>query len=397
MTQLIGFWNSLSRDQRWISLALFLSGIAEGLWWHLQPVYLKHLGADPIQIGQALSLANVLIIFVYIPSGLLADRGRRKLMILTAWGMAVVAFGLIALAPDWRWVIPGFALNLLASFARPALSGQIAASDVSGNVSRAFAVASISFSIGSLFSPALGGWIAEAFGLRMVFATAGGIYVLATVCFLPLSNQRITVHREGGLSLRHLLSDRQFLWQIAFVFLLTFALDAGVVLAPNFLQEAKGLTFQQIGQLGTLASLGGMTFSLLNAQFPAGRKRALLISQGTVMSALALLLLAPPAQAGVVPVVLSLAYFLRGAVDSLWAPIAGRLSAWLTPDLLSLGFGFRDTAMRVALTLSPLAAGQLYAAAPAYPLYLGLVGLAFTIALTFTLPRRQPQPAPATD
>ena len=393
MTQLLGFWNSLSRDQHWISRALFLSGIAEGLWWHLQPVYIKFLGADPIQIGAALSLANVLIIFVYIPSGLLADRGRRKLLILSAWGMAAVAFLLIAAAPDWRWVIPGFALNLLASFARPALSGQIAASDQSGNVSRAFAVSSISFSIGALFYPALGGWIAETFGLRAVFVTASAVYVLATLCFLPLSTQRITVRREGGRSLGKLLNDRLFLWQIAFVFLLTFALDTGVVLAPNFLQEVKGLSFQQIGQLGTFAAFGGMLLSMLNAQFPPGRKRALLISQVTLIGALALLLIAPPAEFGVLPVILYVAYFMRGAADSLWAPIAGRLTIWLSPELLSLGFGFRDTAMRVALTLSPLLAGRLYSSAPAYPLYFGLIALALTVALTFTLPRRAPQPA----
>ncbi len=375
-------WASLSRDQRWIILAVFLAGVAEGLWLNLQALYLEYLGASPEQVGAALGLANVVVIFVYLPAGMLADRGRRKLILLTAWAITVGALILMGLAPDWRWAVPGLMLFLLASFARPAFSAQIAASDISGNASRAFAISSISYSVGALLSPAAGGWIGEIWGLRTVYFVSAVSYFLSMLCFVPL---RETAGRgpRTAMPIRQLATDRRFLWQIAVVMLITFSLYLGVTLMPNYLQAVKGLRLDEVGQLGTVSAAGMLALTAWLGSLPAMRRRALLIAQGTVFAALALLLAAP---AGLSPMLVAAA-LLRGGVDATWAPIAGRLSAWLPPEALSVGFAFRDTAVRIGLTLAPVTAGLLYAVDPAWPLFAGLAALGVTAALTLTLPR----------
>ncbi len=382
-------FSALSPDQWWITLAVFLAGFAEGLWLNLQSLYIEFLGARPDEIGAALGLAGVLVIFVYLPSGFLADRGRRKVLILWAWALTVVALLLQTFAFDWRWAVPGLALYLMASFARPALSAQIAASDRSGNVSRAFAITSISYSIGAMLSPAVGGWVAEQFNLRAVFFTSAVFYFLSLLCVLPLSNPPPEA-RTRPVRLGRLLSDRWFMWQIVVVMVITFSLNVGVTLAPNYLQDVKGLSLQQIGQLGTVAAIGGMVLTVALGQMSSQRRRSLLIAQLMVAAALIMLIGSPAITAGALPFTLSAAYFLRGGVDATWAPIAGRLSAWLPPEVLSLGFAFRDTAVRIALTLAPVLAGQLYTADPAYPLYAGAASLIVTMLLTLTLPRRRP-------
>jgi DHA1 family tetracycline resistance protein-like MFS transporter len=386
------FYTSFSPDLRWVALCIFLSGIAEGLSINLHTLYIEYLGADPQQVGETLALAGVITIFVYIPAGFLADRGRRKPIILAAWLSTLITFTWLALAPDWRWAIPGFMLYTLGSFARPVFSAYIAAADRGNNLNRVFATTSLSWSLGSVFSPALGGWIGEHFGLRAVFAASGVVYLISTLCLLPLTEQQATPGQAQAVRVGRILSNRPFLRQVAVIMFILFATNLGVILAPNYLQQVKGLSVQQVGGLGTVASIGLMAMTVLQGRLPAERRRPLLIVQAASGLALVLILLSPASVGGALPLMAFSAYFFRGGIDAIWTPTAGRLSLWLPPEIRSLGFGFRDTAIRIALTLAPLAAGQLYALDPALPLLAGMAAVASSVLLTLTLPRHRPAP-----
>lgn len=388
--QLKRFWSSLSPDLRWILFAIFLSGIAEGLSVNFHTLYIQYLKAKPEEIGATLGVAGIATIFVYIPSGMLADRGRRKLIILVAWASTVVTFTWLALAPDWRWAIPGFMLYTLGSFARPAFSAQIAASDRSGNLNRTFALTATSWSLGSLLAPALGGWIGEHFGLRIVFASSGVVYFFSTLALLPISSQAASTVRPSEVRLGRILTNRPFLWLIVVLMLAMFAINLGILLAPNYLRDVKGLNVQHIGTLGTLAALGGMVVTLSLGRMRAERRTPLLGVQLAGLLALVLLLASPVARGGALPLLAILAYFFRGGTDAIWVVMSGRVSQWLPPEILSLGFGFRDTAVRLALTFAPLAAGQLYGVNPELPLYVSLALTGATMLLTLTLPNHRP-------
>ena len=45
----------MNRDLRLVSLALLFWGFGEGLFLFIQPLYIERLGANPVQIGSALS------------------------------------------------------------------------------------------------------------------------------------------------------------------------------------------------------------------------------------------------------------------------------------------------------------------------------------------------------
>lgn len=384
------FWNSLSPDLRWILLAIFLSGIAEGLTANFHTLYLQYLKAKPQEIGATLGIAGVATIFVYIPIGMLADRGRRKLIILVAWVSTVVTFTWLALAPDWRWAIPGFMLYTFSSFARPAFSAQIATSDRGGNLNRTFSLTLTSFSLGSLLAPALGGWIGEHFGLRIVFASTGLVYLCSTLALLPISSQAASTVRPSVVRLGRILTDRPFLWLIVVLMLNVFAINLGILLAPNYMQDVKGLNLPQIGTLGTFAALGGIVVTLSLGRIRAERRTPLLAVQLAGLLALVFLLASPVARGGALPLLAVLAYFFRGGTDAIWLVMSGRLGQRLSPEILSMGFAFRDTAVRLALTFAPLAAGQLYGVNPELPLYVSLALTGATMLLTLTLPNHRP-------
>ncbi|MGH2523237.1 MAG: MFS transporter, partial [Anaerolineales bacterium] len=310
---------------------------------------------------------------------------------LAAWLISIVALIWLALAPDWRWAIPGFALFFISSFARPALSGYVAASDKSGDIGRTFAAVFSGYWIGSILAPALGGWIGEHVGLRAVLWCSAGFNLISTLFLARLTDLK-AAPRARAADPRRLLTDRAFLWHLFVFLLMFFALDVGVVLAPNYLQAAKGLRLEQIGQLGAAASLGSIILSYWLGQMRAEGLRSLLLTQLAVMLALMLLLALPAFTVGpgFYPVFF-LAYFLRGGVNTTWTLTSSRLSRWLEPEVLSLGFGFRDTITRLALIASPFVAGQLYERSPALPLYFGLMAIGLTSLLTFSLPRGRRQ------
>jgi MFS family permease len=274
--------------------------------------------------------------------------------------MGTVAVLFIGLAPDWRWLIPAFALHLLSSFSRPAASAHVAATDISDNPSRTFAFLWTGFSLGSLLSPTLGGWIAETWGLRTVFFVAAAVGVVSTALLAGLKDASAPLHhhqRRAGLG--ELLHDGPFMWQMVLMLTIVFALELGTVLAPNYLRDVKGLSLRAIGQLGSLASLGMFALTIVLGYMRNDRRRPLLLNQGLVLGGLLCLLLAPGGWA-YHPLLLA-SYFFRGGSRAIVPLTRGRLSGWLPPEALSVGFGLVDTAAQTATLLAPLAAGYLFA------------------------------------
>jgi MFS family permease len=385
-------FNALTSDQRSLYISSFLWGFGASLFWYIQPLYIESLGATAEQIGLVLASGGLVVTFLYIPIGLWADRRGRKPVILAGWWMGAVATLAMAFAPDWRWLIPAMVLYQFSNFAMPAYHGYVAASQHEGSLLRTFAVLSSASAIGSILSPAVGGWIGEWLGLRAVYLCAGFFFVLSALALLPLAAQPVSPSTVAGRAdARRLMLSGRFVWQIAFAFLLFVGIELGQVMAPKFLADVRGLSLGQIGLLGTVGSLGIIVLSLLFGQFHSERPWAMVLAQAVAIGA-ALLLLTTPAMPFIV-----LAYFIHGSNRLIRPFMTGRLARSLDQTTLSFGYGFYETAMRLGLAVAPYLAGLLYARQPAAPLMLGALCVSVTLILTFTLPAgRQPaEPARA--
>lgn len=380
---------ALTRDQRCMYVSSFLWGFGASLFWYIQPLYIESLGATAEQIGFVLAIGGLVVTFLYIPIGLWADRRGRKPVILAGWCLGALATLAMAIAPDWRWLIPAMVAYQFSNFAMPAYHGYVAASQHEGSVLRTFAILSSASAIGSILSPAVGGWIGEVWGMRAVYFCAAIFFILSSAALLPLSDQPATPSTAAGWAdARRLAVSGRFLWQIAFAFLVFLSIEMGQVMAPKFLVDVRGVSLGEIGWLGTVGSVGIIVLSLLFGQLRAERPWSLVLSQVVAVAASLLLLTSP-----LMPVIV-LAYFIHGSNRLIRPFMIGRLARSLDQATLSFGYGFYETAMRLGLAVAPFAAGLLYARSPAWPLALGTAATVGTLILTFTLPSTRPAAQP---
>jgi YNFM family putative membrane transporter len=372
----------MNRDTRLVALALFLWGLGEGLFLHIQPLHIEHLGAGPVQLGGALSLAAIARAVVFLPAGLLADRLPRKPLILGAWIIGPAGAILMGLARSWRGLAPGLMLYGLSAYCIPVINAYLAHTVDSESVARTFATVYAVHTVGGVISPALGGWLATAVSFRTVYFTSAALFGLSALAAIQLGSQPIPARRPGS-GYRLPAAGRQFFTFVAVVLLTFSAMYLSFPLAPNFLVEARGLDLTRVGVLGSLQALGMSAFGLLLGRLGRGGRAWGLAAGQVVVWVSALLLLV----SGAFPVV-GIAFVLRGAYQGCRSLAQARSSRLGREGERGLLLGTTETVIAAAQIIAPYAAGWLYAGSPASPLHatLALVPLAMLLTL-FVMPR----------
>jgi MFS family permease len=391
----------MNRDTRLIALALLLWGAGEGLFLYIQPLYIEQLGADPVQIGGLLSIAAVVKGASFLPAGILADRVPRKWLMIGGWITGLIGVLSVGLARSWQSLIPGLLIYALSAYCIPVINAYLAHAVGGRHLARVFTTVFAGYAAGSVISPIIGGWLAEATTMRMVYFAAAGLFAISMLAVTQVSSQPVYPQDERKRRWRSLLSGR-FLRFAAFVCLLFVAMHLGYPLASNFLKDTGGWSVVTIGTLGSFQALGTALFSPLLGRLsdgttghppgseggddsphriredhsPLGQVGGLLVGQGLVwISALILLL------AGTFPV-LAGGYLLRGAYQGCRSLIQARGTALGGEADRGLVLGATETIIAAAQFLAPYAAGWLYAGDPAYPLAASLVLIPITLLLT---------------
>ena len=106
----------MNRDLTFVGLALMTWGVGEGLFFFFQPLYLQELGANPVQIGDILSIVSVAMALAHLPAGYLSDRLGRRPMLIAAWVLGTLAAWIMALAHSISFFVIGSALYGLTNF-----------------------------------------------------------------------------------------------------------------------------------------------------------------------------------------------------------------------------------------------------------------------------------------
>ena len=372
-------WLGLSRDNFLVMLSMLFWGAGEGLWFYVQPLYIKSLGADSLEIGFVLSLAPVLMVLILIPSGILADRHGRKKMMVGGSVMGTVAVLLLASARDWRQSIVGFLLYWGSTGCLPAFHAYVAHASDRKDLNRNFSLMYAAFAVGMIIFPTVGGFLAERVGFPLALCTAAAFYAVSTVLVVAVREQPVAP-TTAGFGLRDVLSNSRLMIICTVSVFIFLAMFLGQPFAPNYLEEVVGLELVWIGFLGSAHALGATVLGVVLGKLSEG-VAGLVVGQALVLVSLLLLL-----RFQAIPV-LALSFFLRGAFNACRALTLGQMGKLVGETASGLAYGLLNTAMGLPWVLAPYMAAWLYTSRPALPFIVSAVMIAVMMMVSVVLLR----------
>jgi MFS family permease len=252
------------------------------------------------------------------------------------------------------------------------MNSYVTSSRGSWSVQRAVTFRAAAFQVGAIVGPILGGWIANTAGLSIVFRYSAGLFVAATLVMALARRPFVLEPQETAIHRASPIANPRFLGLLAVVLFTIIAIS--VPQQPSlYLQNVQHLSIQQIGTMGTIASIGTavIMFSLGNLRVSTG----MLIGQ-LLLAGFALLM-----WQGQSVTAYFAGYFFVGGYQ-LYRSMALAFSRSLVKvGDTGLAYGLVETGNALAVVVAPLAAGFLYNHRPEAVYIASLGALAITVGL----------------
>lgn len=380
--------------------------LGNGIINPILPLYAKSFGVNVFMVGLMVAAYGIARVFMDIPAGKLADRfGRRTMIIGGAILMAASSLG-NALATDF-WQVVAMRLVQGTASALYVTSAQTALADLSTPSTRGkyLSLHQGSHGIGNTFGPAVGGFLAEFFGLRAPFFAFAGIALVAaawaylrvpetsrlrTVIVEPASGSTGTnvSGKRSASVMKILLMDASFIL-IAFLWLTNNLVHGGAqqTIIPLYGTEYLGLTEGQLGLAMTMIGLGNLVTTFLAGWLSDQFGRKTILVPGTIMLGLFIALFAVSGNIFVFVLAATFTGIARGFSSSVPTAYAADIAP---PGKFGATLGLFRTFGDLGLVIGPLLAGWIAdsTASLSLPLY-ALAALLVLTAILFALFARE--------
>ncbi len=261
-------------------VAMVFANIAAEMYMIMLPLYLKHLGADVIQIGVFFTVSQILPLILQVLGGWISDTiGRLKSVAIgSLFGLGT--FISPVFVPTWQWLYLTEVFNAITrSLIGPSFGAFIAEETPEEHRGKVYGITDTIYTIVTVVGPPLAGWLADKYGFRIMLAIAAGIYICATTIRLILARvvgKKQKETKKEKLSLQSLKGNFKVILGLAVAggvltwLLITdgvrdIAFSLSFRLMPLYLEDIGGMSLQQIGWL---QSFFGITLMLTT--IPAG-------------------------------------------------------------------------------------------------------------------------------
>ncbi|MCX8204942.1 MAG: MFS transporter [Candidatus Nezhaarchaeota archaeon] len=356
----------------------------DGLLLYLVPYYVaKHLGASAVEVGTLYTASFLASAVTLLAGGVLADRYDRKKVILVGWLSWLPAPLLFSLAEDWGQMLIGM---VLWGFwlSGPAYTAYVLSSTSSDRLATTFATLSSSWSLGYAFSPAVGGALAEALGIKAVFYAAFTLYAASCLMLAPISSQPPPRPLREGCVFKDMFKSKGFLALLALFSSISFINSMFHQLIPVFLTEAYSYTSFQVGLVGSASFIGSATLGVALGRLgdKYGRRYALTTSLLLCSSSLALLMLT-----GSLYVLLAAALLL-GASYATWPLMSATVGPLAPRHARARWMSISQAVTMLSSFPAPYVGGLIYKGSP-YALFAASMAALLSISLLLLGPLRK--------
>jgi len=372
---------ALNRDLKLLFFSTFIGAFGDGLYFYMLPLYVREVGANPVEVGIFFSVMLLPAIFTPLLGGFLADKYDRKIIMVIGWLIWTPIPIIFSWARNWVQMLPG---AFLYGFwiGQPAFSAYIASSAKKERMTLTFTILSSSWSLGFIFSPALGAYLSEAIEIRLVFYLASILYGTCAGILFLISSQKAAQTSHLSLPTTQRFGKKKLLIWSAFFAVESFFVFLVRPLIPQILKDKFRLTDSLIGILGSFTFFGSGVLGIYLGRIGDKWKKSSAISVCMILCSISaiILLLFKNLFA------LSLASFLMGASYTTMSLIGAVISS-ISPEVS------RARWISVALSsgmfaafLAPYLGGLLYDSSPNNPFLVFIVATTLLSVFSLTIP-----------
>lgn len=385
-------------------VAMVFANIASEMYVTMLPLYLKHLGADVMQIGIFFTVSQIVPLVLQVLGGWVSDTIGRLRSVAIGSLIGLSAFISPIFVPTWQWLYLSETLNSLTrSLIGPSFGAFIAEETAEENRGKVYGITDTIYTVVTVIGPPLAGWLADTYGFRFMLTVAAGIYIFATTIRLILAKvagKRRKVKAGESLSFESLKVNFKTIFGLAIAgglltwLLLTdgvrdIAFSMSFTLMPVYLEEIGGMSLQQIGWLTSCFGIASMITTIPAGWFSDKVGERIAIALGFFLEFVALLLLIK--LDGFIGFATVWAVF--GVAVGLMSPAYQSLLSKALPEKLrGTGFGLIQASLGIFSLPAPAIGSFLWkSVAPQAPFYITAIFALITVVpaiLKFKLDKR---------
>jgi len=368
----------LNKDLKLVFASNLVGSFGDGLYAYILPYYItKNLGASTVEVGILYAIVGLVAAVTLFLAGLLADKYDRKKIMIAGWAAWVPAPLIFSFAGGWLQTLPGM---ILWGFwlGGPTSTAYIVTAADRRNLTLTFTVLSSAWSFGYIFSPALGGYVAEKIGMQIVFYLASFFYTLACLTLLLINSQRAIsdVQTSGGKS--HFATATMIKFSILFAAIM-FIMLLFRPFVPQFLADIYHYGEFEIGVLGSVAFLGSAILGIILGRVGDKWKKSYALATSMGLCSLSLCLLMAFGNF----YILTITFFLTGSSYITWSLMSAMIGPAAPESFRARWVSIPQTISMLSSTIAPYMGGILYHEFSYYPFIAATATTAF-LALLLT-------------
>lgn len=252
---------TLNLDLKLLFISNLIGAFGDGLFVYILPIYIRGLGATPIDVGLLFSIRTLSTALTIIPGGFLADRFDRKKVMILGWLFWIPLPLVFSMASHWgQLVLPMILYGVFLS--GPATSAYVATRATREKFTLTFTTLSASWSLGYIFSPMLGGYLSAIIGMAWVFFLAFVFYSFAASVLLFMRGQRATRSADSSriITYSNAFKSSKVIRLSIFFAIVFFFLASVRPLVAQFVQDVFGFDIFHVSVLGSITFLGQAVF-----------------------------------------------------------------------------------------------------------------------------------------
>jgi MFS family permease len=381
----LGFpFGVLNRDLKLIFASNLAGSFGDGLYAYILPYYMTEtLKASSVQVGILYAVMSLVAASTLFVAGMLADRYDRKKIMIAGWIAWLPAPIIFSFAENWLQMLPGM---ILWGFwlGGPTSTAYIVTAADKSKLTLTFTALSAAWSFGYIFSPALGGYLANIIGMQMVLYLAFSLYASAGLILIFISSQRAKGHAQRPSEERYsffkLLRTRKLLVLSIFFALTMFILMLFRPFVPQFLADAYQYGDLEIGILGSVSFFGSAVLGILLGRLGDKWRKAYALAASMVLCCFSLVLLT---LSGNFPILI-ITFFIAGGSYVTWS-LMGAIVGPLAPESIRARWvSVPQTVSMFSSFIAPYIGGVLYDASRYYPFFIAIAITPFLALLAST-------------